>query len=314
MSDARERKKVLISGGTGLVGSVLVPRLLAKGYQVLVISRRKERIPRDAVPIVADISDRGWIAKCTDVVKDVDHLIWMAYSIAGDPEKDGRATFSGLVEAVHALQVRDVIFLGSTGVYGQNPAAGLYSEGSKKVADTNYAKDKISAVEFLRDQSARFRATVLHPSCIYSADSRRVEYYRKLLASVYLVYRNDGSGTYNIVHTEDVVDAILGAMSRETGAAFEEYIVNGETLRFRDWIRHIEQWCGYEDKKMLPPYLQPVCRGPVRQILSRWGYRSPAKMPALKASLFEKEIVFSTEKIKNHLGWYPKKKLAESLP
>ncbi|MGC1183415.1 NAD-dependent epimerase/dehydratase family protein, partial [Legionella sp.] len=36
--------KIIIGGGTGLIGQVLVPKLITSGHEVTVISRNKEKI------------------------------------------------------------------------------------------------------------------------------------------------------------------------------------------------------------------------------------------------------------------------------
>lgn len=308
-----EAGKVLITGGTGLIGSALLPRLLAEYSEVYVVSRDRRHVPAGAIPIVTDISESNWLLKCMDVVKDTDHLIWMAYSISQEERKNRQITFNGLVDAVRLLPVQSIIFVGTIGVYGNDPAPGVYSEESLKVGDIAYAKSKIAAVEFLQGESTQRSVTVLHPSNVYARQSRRVEYYRKLLASGYLLYEKDGSGFYNVVHSDDVADAIMRALKRDVGAEFEEYIVNGETLEFRDWIGAIEKRFQYDKRKSIPRAFYPVCRGPIRRFLSPFGYRLPAKIPSDKARLFEKQVMFSSEKIKNHLCWQPSRLLPGSL-
>ena len=52
--------RVLVIGGTGLVGSYLVKCLVTEGHKVSIVSRSADRVPTTARAIVADISLPGW--------------------------------------------------------------------------------------------------------------------------------------------------------------------------------------------------------------------------------------------------------------
>jgi uncharacterized protein (TIGR01777 family) len=67
-------KKVLITGGTGLVGSRLTSMLLAKGYKVAYLSRRKQDIP--SVEVYTWDPEKGYISD--EALESVDFLVHLA--------------------------------------------------------------------------------------------------------------------------------------------------------------------------------------------------------------------------------------------
>ncbi|HEX6132111.1 MAG TPA: NAD-dependent epimerase/dehydratase family protein, partial [Actinomycetota bacterium] len=70
--------RVLVTGGTGLVGSRLVRRLAAEGHGVTVVSREPGRVPFQAV---------GWDG-LDDVIAEIDAVV----NLAGEPIAAGRWT------------------------------------------------------------------------------------------------------------------------------------------------------------------------------------------------------------------------------
>src|SRR3989339_728115 len=81
--------KILVTGGAGYIGSLLVPKLLNKGYQVKVLDNLylKQNPPlscfiQDNFKFVkGDIRDKKIVE---EVVKDVDYIIHLA-AIVGAP-------------------------------------------------------------------------------------------------------------------------------------------------------------------------------------------------------------------------------------
>ena len=83
-----KRKKVLVTGGAGFIGSHLTNFLIGEGLEVIVIDNlvagKKEKVNKKAKLIVADICDRATIAPAfagADYVFHVAALPRVQYSI-----------------------------------------------------------------------------------------------------------------------------------------------------------------------------------------------------------------------------------------
>ena len=74
--------KVLITGGAGYVGSVLIPQMLASGYEVTVLDNLRyggqTLLPHFSCPgfefIKGDVSDQETVQRCVGEVDAVVHL------------------------------------------------------------------------------------------------------------------------------------------------------------------------------------------------------------------------------------------------
>jgi dihydroflavonol-4-reductase len=67
--------KVLVTGGTGFVGSHLVPRLRSEGSDVRVLGREADPVPPGVEMIEGSVVDLAAVRKAVDGVDAVVHLV-----------------------------------------------------------------------------------------------------------------------------------------------------------------------------------------------------------------------------------------------
>ncbi|QBE47999.1 SDR family oxidoreductase [Leucobacter triazinivorans] len=108
--------RALVLGGTGYVGGRLIPRLLAGGYRVRVLTRTRERASAaawaDRVEIlVGDASDRDAVLEAAASVDVLYHLLHSMSSGAHFAEADRRIA-RNVARAADEQGVRRVIYLG----------------------------------------------------------------------------------------------------------------------------------------------------------------------------------------------------------
>ncbi|GAA1963226.1 SDR family oxidoreductase [Microbacterium deminutum] len=106
----------VVFGGTGYIGGRLVPRLLAAGYRVRLLTREPARIP--AFPwgslveaVQGDAADPGPVA---DALADADVVYYLVHSMSagkGFEEADSRAA-ENVAQAAAAASVGRIVYLG----------------------------------------------------------------------------------------------------------------------------------------------------------------------------------------------------------
>ena len=176
-------KNVLVTGGAGYVGSVLIPKLLAKGYKVKVVDLYiyGEDV-LDAVKdnpnleqIKGDIRDRALMEKS---LKNVDAVIHLA-CISNDPSYElnpdlGKSinydAFVQLVELSKKAGVKRFIYASSSSVYGIKEEENVTEELEREPL-TDYSKYKALCEDvILKERTPGFTVLVLRPAtvCGYS--------------------------------------------------------------------------------------------------------------------------------------------------
>lgn len=180
MNDIRT---VLVTGGAGYVGTVLVPKLLQKGYSVKVLDLylygkdvlSSVRNNPKLLEIKADIRD---LSILQSAMRDVDAVIHLA-CISNDPsyELDPRLgksinydAFIPLVKIAKSSGVKRFIYASSSSVYGIKNEPNVTEDLSLEPL-TDYSKFKAECEKILiNEQSNNFVTTVIRPStvCGYS--------------------------------------------------------------------------------------------------------------------------------------------------
>jgi UDP-glucose 4-epimerase len=157
--------KVLVSGGTGVVGRYVVEDLLSAGYAVAVGGRTAPAPdlfskPVGFVPLTLDpdvdrraaFDDAYFFVHCA-----FDHLPGKYRGGEGDdPDGFRRLNLDGtvrLLETARRAGIRRCIFLSSRAVYGDRPAGERLFETTEAVPNTLYGEVKLNAERALRSMS-----------------------------------------------------------------------------------------------------------------------------------------------------------------
>ncbi len=145
---------ILITGGTGMIGTRLTELLLAKGYEVIILSRQSSGVSRGKTGVTLANWD---VAKQTidqEAIAKADHIVHLAGAGVADKrwnEKrkqeivDSRTQSSAII--VKALQeipnyVQSVI---------SSSAIGWYGADTPKSKENGFAEDAIADTQFLGD-------------------------------------------------------------------------------------------------------------------------------------------------------------------
>ena len=198
---------VLLTGATGLVGSRLLPRLIAAGLDCRVLVRGEQSVPVGATTVRGDLNDPGTLPAAVEGVDAVVHLA--ALFRTDDEAAIWKANLDGtrnLLDAVtsHAPDARFV--MASTGnVYNQDQVRpGLETDSCTPAAA--YPASKVAAEALLRDSGLTW--SVLRLPFVYGEGDGH-------LASIATLATRFGlhpAHTYSVAHHRDVAAAVLLAL------------------------------------------------------------------------------------------------------
>jgi len=172
-------KAILVTGGAGYVGCVLVPKLLAAGYRVIVYdvllfgSDGLSAYPNVRV-IKGDLRDTADFRAAVEGCDAVIHLVSILVGSRRDFEQVMEQGTRSLVDAAKAAGVRRFIYASTSSVYGVSDDPNV-TEEHPLVPLTDYNKYKgLCEPILLRYQSPEFTTVILRPAtvCGYSPRMR----------------------------------------------------------------------------------------------------------------------------------------------
>ncbi len=223
--------KILVIGGAGYIGSVLVRKLLGKGYEVNVldnftyVKKSLEGIKLNPKLKIIE-GDTRHISYVSEALQDVDAVVHLA-EIVGDPAcaLDTRKTqeINYLATRTIALmckhfQINRLVYASSCSVYGASKGDELLNEESELNPVSLYAKMKIASENALTEMmDENFRPTILRLSTVFGFSHRpRFDLVVNLLTAKALKENKitifGGDQWRPNVHVADVADTIISVL------------------------------------------------------------------------------------------------------
>ncbi len=181
-----ELAHVAVPGGAGYVGSVLVPRLLARGHRVTVLDRyvfgtESLAAVRDnprLTEIEGDVRDPDAVRRCVSGADAVIHLACVSNDPSCDLDPELSRTinlesFEPFVEASVGAGVRRFIFASSSSVYGVSDAERV-TEDHPRHPITHYNRFKGLCEDVLfRYTSPAFTTVAVRPATVCGPSPRQ---------------------------------------------------------------------------------------------------------------------------------------------
>lgn len=254
--------RVVVIGGTGHIGSYLVPRLVEAGYSVASVSRgerkpyrqhpawaRVEMVRADRSQQEADGSFGGRIAQLEpDVVVDLTCFT---------PE-----SAAALLAALRG-RVSHLVHCGTVWVHGTAREVPVTEDAVRRPFGA-YGVGKAAAEALLLMESRRggVPVTVLHPGHIVGPGWAPVGPTGNVDGSVFealargdtVTLPNLGLETLHHVHADDVAQAFERALLRRSAAVGESFHVTSErALTLRGYAEAVAAWFGHEPDLRFAP-------------------------------------------------------------
>lgn len=242
------RSRLFVTGGRGFVGSAVVRRALAAGSSVTLLTRRPDALPADLasrVTVVAgELTDRHVIEPA---LADVEAVVHCARSDDADLEKRHHIDVEGtraLLDAATSAGVPRFVHLSTISVY-PIVASGTIDENTPFGTSSDaYSRDK-REVERLVLSTSGITRVVLQPSNIYGPGAN---WWSQGLLDVMhkgrVILVNGGSGIANLVHVDDVAQAIELAASGRGVNGGRYLLTDGCPRPWREYFEWLESRLG----------------------------------------------------------------------
>lgn len=217
---------ILLTGATGLIGSTLLPELLAREEEVRCLVRDPRKLGANRVRVQLSLADLGDPRGLRYAVRGADTVIHLAAAIRDQPprrleEVNALGTLR-LLRAAESAGVRHFIFFSAI--------------GASRHQRTRFFRSKALAEEAV--ETSPMRTTIISPSIVYGRDDSWVRLMRRLSLLPVLPISGRGDATYEPIWGRDVAEATIAALDGDR----DRYELAGpERLRYSQIARIIAE-------------------------------------------------------------------------
>jgi uncharacterized protein YbjT (DUF2867 family) len=219
---------LLLTGATGLVGSTLLPRLLAEGTEVRCLVRDPRRLGAQRVRVQIALGDLTDPPSFRNALRGVQTVVHLAASIRDQPEGsieelNGIATWR-MVEAAERQGVERFVFFSALG------------------ASTHH-RTRLLRAKALAEQAVReadVRSIVFAPSIVYAPGDPWLTLLERLALLPAMPVSGRGGAMFQPIWAEDVAGCVAAALHSSASVPHERYELAGpETLSHTDIVRTV---------------------------------------------------------------------------
>ena len=312
--------RLLITGGTGFVGSRLAIRAREFGHEVRATGMRNtaaeaanaEQLARLGIDVL--VLPIGELARAPGAFEGVDAVIHLAAAqheanVPDDYFRDVNVRGTeALLEASRGAGVKRFVYGSTIGVYGDRE--GLIDETTPARPDNIYGVTKLEAERLVLARSADLHAVVVRISEVYGPGDRRLlKLFRAIRRHRFL---NVGAGTnlHHPIYIDDLTQGLLlaAAAPAESGDVF--VLPGKEVVTTEAMVAAIAAAVGARAPRLRLP-LWPILGGAVllETVLRPLGIQPP--LHRRRVDFFRKSFSFDGSKAAALLGFAPQVGFAE---
>lgn len=307
--------KLLITGGTGFIGSRLALEARSRSLEVTVTGQVKTSAERarHAELLARGVQiDEGPLqdpAYAHSVVQGCDAVIHLA---AAQHEANVPDAYfetvnvigtRKLLEASRDAGVQRFVYGSTIGVYGDG-AGGTLDESSPPRPVNVYGRTKLAAEGEVHAFQGSLPTTIIRISETYGpADFRLLKLFRALDRGRFMMI-GAGTNRHQLIHVRDLVRALLLAMEHPAAVGQTMVVSGSQALTTRDMVTQIARALGRPVPALhvpLWPFL--VLAGGMELACRPLGIQPPLHRRRL--DFFRKSFVFDTAKAQSVLGFTP---------
>ena len=307
--------KAFVTGGTGMVGSHLIERLVKEGYRVKALVRQSSDTslldPLGVEKCFGDMTDppeklRPMVADCEYVF----HIAAMVDDWASREEmyRANVAATQNLMDACIGGPLKRFVMIGSMAVLGMGTQIDLDETAPYVCTGDNYNYTKIEAEKLVTRyaQEKKFPAVTLRPPYIYGPRDR--QFFSRVFTTLRdksFMYIGDGNNPFTIVFVKNLVEALVLAAKAPASCEGQIYqITDGVAITRRELVEMICDLVGYEKPAKSVPVWLAAALCPVFEFVGKLLKKTP-RLNKFRFKFMVPHMTFKIVKARRDLGYTP---------
>jgi len=317
--------KLLVTGGTGFIGSHLAEHALRANHEVSVLGLTELPEEKSNVDLLEKLGAKIYPGSVTDqnlcdqAMDGITHVYHLAVAMREGGESDEyfeRINLAGterLLEAATARGVKRFVYCSTIGIFGHRFDS-VANEESPLSPGNIYERTKVAAENLvLRYGSEKdLPVVILRPADVYGPrDHRLLKLFKAINKGRFPLF-GDGSGRRHMVYIDDVVSAFELSCESNDAIGKSLIIAGPEVCTLRHLINEIQQATHQKSfgfKLPLKPML--VLSAIVEDVCRKFKLDPP--IYRRRMDFYHSNCAFDISRAKDTLKWTPKVSLTKGI-
>jgi nucleoside-diphosphate-sugar epimerase len=310
--------KVLITGGTGFIGSKVVDLLVAHGHSVRLFCRNSELPDRfsakNVTVFTGNLEDTESVLRAMTEM-DIFYHIGEIKNTSFRAVKNNVAVMEKVVGHLDVSGLKRIVFISSISVAGI-PGVIPATEDSPplRLLRDPYTRYKEQCEKILQEKTGRTEYAVIRPGIVYGSGSR---YLGGLISAIDrlgtfgIPFIGEGRSIAPLVHVKDLARAIYSAGLVDAAAGRIFNITDGLRDTWSDFLHAIGNAFGKKIRILpVPPLLFSV---PARFYDLIAGLLGATMTLEAFVRYVTTDLLFANDRAQQLLGWKPELSLAQGV-
>ena len=317
--------KLLVTGGTGFIGSHLAEEGRRRGAEVVVLGLTDRPEEKASAALLAGMGAEVISGSITDAElcrrasRGATHVFHLAVAMREGGKSDEFFEAINLDGTRHLLQaatterVQRFVYCSTIGIYGHR-TPGITSENSPLSPGNIYERTKVAAERLVRDfaENCALPAVVLRPADVYGPrDQRLLKMFKGVSRGRFPLF-GAGKGRRHMVYVDDVVSAFFKACERQEAVGEGLIVAGPRACTLRELLEEVAAATGsrrYGVRLPLAPMLGLAAV--VEDVCAALAIDPP--IYRRRMDFFHSDSAFDISKAREVLDWEPKVDLREGI-
>ncbi len=253
--------KVLVTGGTGFIGSHVVERLIDDGHDVVATKRPNSSLkwlPLNKIEVVdAPVEN---MSALHDVLPNIDAVV----HVAGITRAKGRGDFfrvnarsvDNLLRLCdeYASRMRKFVLISSLSAAGFAEDVPL-DESMELSPYTDYGESKYAGEKYALNYKNKFEIAILRPPTVYGPRETGVFVYFKMINKGILPFVDTRERKLSVIYVKDLAKAVSMLLDANYKSGSAYFISDGEVYTWQEFADEIALALGKKPLKLTLPSL-----------------------------------------------------------
>lgn len=305
---------VLITGGTGFIGSRLALRCIEKGYNVRILGQKNNPAEtanlemlesKGAVTTLGDIAEKDTLQDAVSGVDIVFHLAAAQHEMNIPDQRFWEVNVQGtqnLLEACANANVKRFIHGSTIGVYGV--LDGEINEDSPCRPDNIYGITKLEGEKAALSYKDRLGVVVIRiPETYGPGDRRLLKLFKAINKNMFFMI-GKGKNLHHLIYVDDLIDGFFRAVENDQALGEVILLAGSVAMTSNEMVGTVAQVLGKPFPKIRMPL--PLLWGIatiMETVLRPLGIQPP--LHRRRMDFFRKSFYYSPDKSRKLLNFKP---------